>query len=73
MAQSQGACGGQTEEAEDEESSSSSSSSSTIVEDELENFRQKWKHDIASGTAGSKSSESANLESEEFATVEEKV
>lgn len=72
VAQSQGACGGQTEEAEDEESSSSSSSSSTIVEDELENFRQKWKHDIASGTTGSKSSESANLESEEFATVEEK-
>jgi len=39
----QGASGSQIEDAEEDESSSSS-----LVQDELENFREKWKQDLAS-------------------------
>ena len=42
----QGASGSQIEEAAEEDESSSSSSS--LVHDELENFREKWKQDLAS-------------------------
>ena len=45
--QSQGATGGQVEEAEDEESSSSS-----LVENELDTFREKWKKDLVASKGG---------------------
>ncbi len=66
----QGACGGQLEEAEDEESSSSSSLSSVLVEDELENFRQKWKQDLANKNLAVKNS--LDADGNELVSTEEK-
>lgn len=66
----QGACGGQLEEAEDEESSSSSSLSSVLVEDELENFRQKWKQDLANKNLALKNS--LDADGNELVSTEEK-
>jgi len=70
--QSQGACGGQVEEAEDEESSSSSTST-VLGEDELENFRQKWKQDLGAETKPQNLREERLSESEsEVLTIEDK-